>query len=135
MRLPGVVEEQRQAGGRDLYEYTGLRLLHRGESSYLLVSGTGDPSAVGATTVSLRESKTLHILVGTQDPSTSTLRRGDSGVAVRELQEALAQRGYSLEVDGVFGPSTEAAVREFQTRQGLEADGIAGLSTQDALGL
>src|SRR4029077_15424359 len=51
------------------------------------------------------------------------LRRGDSGVAVRELQTKLAG---GLEVDGYFGPDTEAAVTHFQERRKLVADGIVG---------
>jgi hypothetical protein len=39
-----------------------------------------------------------------------------------------------LVIDGVFGPKTEAAVREFQRRSGLVADGIVGQRTWKALG-
>jgi hypothetical protein len=73
--------------------------------------------------------------IGGVAPSVSTLRRGDTGEAVTKLQEALARRGYSLDVDGEFGPGTEAAVRAFQAVSGLEVDGVAGPATQAALGL
>jgi peptidoglycan hydrolase-like protein with peptidoglycan-binding domain len=39
----------------------------------------------------------------------------------------------SLEVDGVYGPATKAAVTEFQSTKSLEADGWAGTKTTDAL--
>lgn len=58
-----------------------------------------------------------------------TLRRGSSGSEVRALQTALNERGYGLEVDGRFGPATEAAVRRFQTTEGLAVDGVAGPNT------
>jgi len=65
-----------------------------------------------------------------------TLRNGDKGDAVRALQEALIQAGFSPgAADGDFGPGTEAALRSFQRRQGLADDGIAGPLTITALGL
>ncbi|MXV18533.1 peptidoglycan-binding domain-containing protein [Deinococcus xianganensis] len=45
----------------------------------------------------------------------------------------LAARGYAVTVDGSFGPSTESAVKSFQTSKGLTADGIVGPNTWLAL--
>ena len=55
-----------------------------------------------------------------------TLRRGPAGDldAIKLLQKELG-----LEQAGVFGPKTEAAVREFQRQHGLVPDGIVGPST------
>lgn len=61
------------------------------------------------------------------------LRRGDEGRAVRELQKLLNRHGATLAVDGEFGPKTLAAVRAFQTREGLEVDGVIGGRTLGAL--
>ena len=57
-----------------------------------------------------------------------TLRRGDEGAAVRELQTILnADSRYGgLEVDGVYGRATMASVRAFQGDNGLTPDGICG---------
>jgi YD repeat-containing protein len=50
-----------------------------------------------------------------------------SGDDVTALQQALVDQGYDVgEVDGIYGPMTEAAVRVFQEAEGLEPDGIAG---------
>lgn len=58
------------------------------------------------------------------------VRLGDEGPWVRKLQEALG-----LQVDGEFGPKTEAALRAWQSEHGLEPDGIADRVTYRALGL
>lgn len=55
------------------------------------------------------------------DQQRSTLRRGDRGDLVRELQQKLG-----LAADGIFGPNTEASVRRFQLDKGLVPDGIVG---------
>ena len=69
-------------------------------------------------------------------PPRPTLRRGSKGNAVRELQGRLNARGASprLNVDGDFGPKTDAAVRRFQSSRGLVVDGIVGPRTWAALG-
>lgn len=60
---------------------------------------------------------------------------GDKGAAVRALQEALATRGFDILPDGTFGPITRGILIDFQAREGLEPDGIAGPATLAALGL
>jgi len=64
-----------------------------------------------------------------------TVKQGDKGLAVAALQHNLkAAYGYtSLAVDGIFGAKTAAAVRDFQERFKLTADGIAGPATWSAL--
>jgi len=58
-----------------------------------------------------------------------TLRRGSRGAAVSELQQALIRAGARLTADGIFGPATDAAVRAFQSTNGLTADGVVGRMT------
>lgn len=58
-----------------------------------------------------------------------TLRFGDSGESVRVLQRLLRSNGYPVTIDGTFGAITESAVKAFQTRRGLTADGIVGAIT------
>lgn len=62
-----------------------------------------------------------------------TVRRSDSGDAVRAVQGQLQARGYGVTVDGAFGPGTDSAVRSFQSAQGLTADGVVGPNTWLAL--
>lgn len=54
-----------------------------------------------------------------------TLQRGSNGPDVALVQRYLA----IAPADGVYGPVTEAAVRRYQSRQGLTADGIVGPAT------
>jgi len=52
------------------------------------------------------------------------LRKGSRGEGVKIMQEALG-----ISADGVFGPGTEKALKEWQAANGLTADGIAGPAT------
>ncbi len=61
------------------------------------------------------------------------LRNGDSGANVTTMQYLLRHRGYTLTVDGAFGPGTESVVKSFQSSQGLTADGIVGSNTWSKL--
>jgi murein L,D-transpeptidase YcbB/YkuD len=64
------------------------------------------------------------------------MREGSQGLEVELLQNALNKAGfYNWPVDGIFGPEVSAAVRRFQSANGLSADGIAGPQTQEKLGL
>ena len=65
-----------------------------------------------------------------------TLRRGNQGEEVADLQAMLnAKFGYNLDVDGNFGKDTENAVKDFQKKHGLTADGFVGRKTWAALGM
>lgn len=68
--------------------------------------------------------------------ATAVLKQGSSGGEVKELQRRLKQWGYyDGEVDGVYGAATVQAVKLFQKKNGLTADGIAGRATFEALGM
>lgn len=58
---------------------------------------------------------------------------GDTGAEVTQVQEALAEFGYTVATDGQFGPRTLKAVKHFQLVSGLLPDGIVGPKTSAAL--
>ena len=63
-----------------------------------------------------------------------SLREGNTGSAVRSLQQNLKTLGYYTgSVDGDYGSGTTAAVTAFQQSSGLKADGIAGKATLNAI--
>lgn len=67
---------------------------------------------------------------------TAVLRQGASGGEVKELQRRLKSWGYySGAVDGIYGKGTVEAVKAFQRKNGLTADGVAGIATYKALGM
>lgn len=67
------------------------------------------------------------------------VQQGSQGDAVRAVQSQFQARNGSgdpsrgLQVDGIFGPKTDAAVRGFQQAAGLDVDGIVGPFTWNAL--
>lgn len=61
------------------------------------------------------------------------LRQGSHGEAVRKVQEALRDLGYTVSTDGDFGPQTKRAVQAFQRAEGLGDDGVIGRGTMTAL--
>ncbi len=64
------------------------------------------------------------------DKDDDSLRMGDSGSAVKDLQTKLKKLGYySGTVDSTFGSGTYTAVRAFQKKYNLTADGVAGSET------
>jgi peptidoglycan hydrolase-like protein with peptidoglycan-binding domain len=58
------------------------------------------------------------------------LRNGTSGEPVKRLQAKLG-----VETDGEFGSNTEKALKDWQTKNGLASDGVAGPDTFMAMGL
>lgn len=64
------------------------------------------------------------------------LKQGSQGNEVKEVQRRLKQWGYYKgAVDGIYGQGTLSAVKAFQKKNGLTADGIVGKATYAALGM
>lgn len=79
---------------------------------------------------------TTNNVVNTVGSTTIVLTRGDTGEAVKELQDNLILLGYSCGnsgLDGIFGEATENAVKQFQKEYGIGVDGISGYQTLSAI--
>lgn len=78
----------------------------------------------------------LLIISVAQSAAAETYKKGSSGQVVNQIQTKLKDWGYySGSVDGVFGSGTETAVKLFQRKNGLSADGKVGPATLAALGI
>ena len=94
-----------------------------------------NPSSVARVTYAITDKKILGY--GTvHDVADWTMRQGNSGEKVRQLQEKLVYLGLMPEgsADGVYGAATAEAVTAFQRSNGLKELGIANIETQKALG-
>ena len=69
----------------------------------------------------------------TPPPTYTTLKLNSTGSAVTNLQTALKNLGFNAAVTGTYSAETREAVAEFQLRNNLVSDGIAGSATQQVL--
>lgn len=117
------------------YPVRGAQFLLRERGAAIAADGVFGPATAGAVS-SVQWDEGLPP-TGDIDPATwvalvVTTGPGSRGEAVRGVQsfDPAAQIGVDpLAVDGVYGPATAAAVREFQRRWGLTMDGWAGQET------
>ena len=66
----------------------------------------------------------------------TTYKKGSSGDVVKTIQTKLKRWGYYTgDVDGIYGSLTVKAVKYFQGKNGLSADGVCGSATLKALGI
>jgi putative chitinase len=70
---------------------------------------------------------------GRAEGASPELRKGARNGAVAELQKELIEAGFNLSPDGDFGEHTKSAVIAFQSRHGLQPDGVVGPRTWAAL--
>jgi peptidoglycan hydrolase-like protein with peptidoglycan-binding domain len=110
-------------------------------STFALMMGVSGMAYAGGGGHAPRDNeKDVHI--ESQTTQSSAAKAGTHGHAVmsreqtQEMQRALTARNlYQGDIDGVWGPKTESALRNFQTQSGLEATGELNDSTAQALGL
>lgn len=78
----------------------------------------------------INDTRNSALLVQAKASNTHSLAYGHTGSRVRALQQALKKAGcYSGTIDGVYGDLTYAAVKKYQSKNGLRVDGIAGSAT------
>ena len=70
---------------------------------------------------------------GKASETSGNIKSGATGKKVKAIQWALKEMGYSIGksgVDGIFGSATKSAVKKFQKKMGISADGIVGKNTR-----
>lgn len=78
----------------------------------------------------------LSVAFATTTANAAVVKSGSRGATVRTIQTKLKRWGYYTgSVDGIFGSQTTAAVKYFQRKNGLTADGIVGKATAAAMGI
>ena len=98
--------------------------------------GLADDGLAGEATLSLLYSSAAQVYVPTPTPSPtpSVIKKGEHSDRVMAVQERLQELGYYTGViDGQFGSGTEEAVRLFQRQNGLDVDGVIGSMTLAAV--
>ena len=66
--------------------------------------------------------------------ASASFERGDDGQEVLSIQKRLVELNYTVSnLDGDFGPETEAAIKKFQADRGLDIDGVIGPETYKVL--
>ena len=90
----------------------------------LMSASTGSSSNSGSDNSSSSSDSTSG-----QDYAEGTLSYSSSGTEVKKMQQALKALGYNVSADGSYGALTQMAVTQFQKRNGLTADGVAGSAT------
>ena len=75
------------------------------------------------------------IVLNSSDAKPNGLMIGEQGDSVTRVQQLLSKYGYlpSSNVTGYYGEATEDAVKNFQSRNGLSADGKVGVQTMAKL--
>ena len=61
------------------------------------------------------------------------VRKGAEGNITYLIQAMLICHSFDIDADGIFGPATESAVREFRSRSGLSVEGMVGENTFNKL--
>lgn len=96
-------------------------------------TGIVTPEILGA----IQEEVSLPSVPAKKFTSGSFIKKGDSGSVVLEIQKSLNGQGANpkIDEDGVFGNDTVKAIKTFQQKKSLKADGIVGPATFDALSI
>lgn len=130
--------------GGSTAQHVGICTAWDGTSITTIDGNTGTENEANGGAVMLRKRNKKYIVAvarpdyteggSTVNVTLNVLRNGSKGDSVRALQVLLNGFGYSCgSADGVFGKNTETAVKKFQTKNKLSADGVVGAQTWAAL--
>jgi peptidoglycan hydrolase-like protein with peptidoglycan-binding domain len=117
---------QRPEAGR-IFQFQEKELYMR--LSHILIAGA---AAVSFSAIAADDQKS-------QQPQAQSEQSGQqsqqSQETVKQVQEKLSAAGHEVQADGIMGPKTQAALKQFQEKQGLQASGQLDQQTLAALGV
>ena len=121
-----------QANGLTADGLAGKKTLQKIEAQ--LEGDTGGSTAATAAPTAAPTATPAPSTEGEYTIPTRTLRKGYQGDDVKSVQTRLKELGYYTgSIDGKYGSGTMAAVKAFQSNNGLSADGLAGTKTYAVL--
>lgn len=71
----------------------------------------------------------------TKQSQSGSQQASQSQETVKQVQQKLSEAGHEVQADGIMGPQTQAALKEFQEKKGLQASGRLDQQTLAALGV
>lgn len=125
--------------GKGRANHIGFILARLSDGTYQTIEGNTSVSSDdngGAVMVRIRSKSVIRHIFRPRYTMKNYLSKGDSGAAVKTMQSLLIAAGYSCGAsgaDGQFGNDTEKALKQFQSAQGLTADGLYGAKSKEAL--
>lgn len=129
--VSGVFDNATQTAVKKFQNEHGLTVDGIAGKKTMLLLTTLTPAATAAPVVTLAPLPTATPLTA---QNVVTLRKGVRGLEVVRLQNRLMELGYyTCVADGIYDNDDIAAVKEFQRKNGLTIDGVAGLKTQQLL--
>ena len=103
-------------------------------SNNLKVDGKAGAATLVALKAAIAAQNTAAVPAATDSTNPNTLKYGDQGPRVTDMQTKLSQLGYPTNgIDGRFGTGTQRAVIAFQKANKMKADGLAGAQTLSVL--
>lgn len=151
--IPWLVENANVLGIQRVHDYWAQRYWQAGrgwidrppgaKNDHLHVETTAEAWADGRPVEDRLTTETLPAPAPAPAPSKwRTVRLGDKGEQVRQVQQVLHDQGYKnssgrkpIVVDGQFGPATDKRVKQYQRTHKLVVDGIVGPQTAGHMGL
>lgn len=120
--------------GSNILSLADLKQVAAGEKPSGNTQASSGEATIGGAGVGTTVYKTASEVAGVSVANRGMVHKGSSGADVSALQSLLNTLGYGLAVDGAFGSGTDAAVVDFQSKNGLDADGWVGPLTWAKLG-
>lgn len=108
---------------------TWCAVVYNGIAGYAMTKFLYIPLNGGASSSAGTHSSAPAASSGAAYAYTRTLRSGDTGEDVRWVQARLKELGYAAPVNSAYDSATIAAVKAFQKKNGITADGLAGKQT------